>query len=458
MVLASDAIAFHNRYSRIEAAPFDTVAAPLDASVGDRSRRSHGGSPVNSPPTDLVIVGGGVHGAHIAVALLDAGVVDRSGLRIVEPRGRLLSGFEEKCRQCGMRELRSPFVHHIGTDPFSLRDFAQARDRTDEIRPSAVGGDRPSLELFFDHARWAIDRHDLTECVVPARATTVRRRSGGLVVETTDGPLRSDFCVLAVGYGGQRNRPTWAAALPDDAPATHVWADDFDVDAVPEGESVGVVGGGITAAQLATTLAQPDRDVALFARRPFRVESLEADSAWMHFGGIEAELHDLPPGSDARRDRVREARNDGTVPPHVFRRLRRALSRGDLTLRSTEITGAVYADGPVVVECDDGTAWCLDRLVFATGFGDPYAAPLLCEVRRSLGLATGDGRMPILDDRSLVWRRRDGTPSRIALSGVAAESVLGPFARNVIGARRAGALLVDWLTADRPTQPTVIHA
>jgi len=44
--------------------------------------------------------------------------------------------------------------------------------------------------------------------------------------------------------------------------------------------------------------------------------------------------------------------------------------------------------------------------------------------------------------------RQDETPSRIAVSGVAAQQVLGLFARNVIGARRAGELIVGFFESD----------
>ncbi len=52
----------------------------------------------------VTIVGGGVHGTHLAVQLLQAELIDPCDLRIVDPSG-LLESFRRKCHQCGMVEL-----------------------------------------------------------------------------------------------------------------------------------------------------------------------------------------------------------------------------------------------------------------------------------------------------------------------------------------------------------------
>jgi hypothetical protein len=389
---------------------------------------------------EYVIVGGGVHGTHLALRLLVETDLDHRDVRILEPRGRLLGAFRQQCRQCGMTELRSPFVHHVGTDPFSLRDFARGRDRTDELHSSETGGDRPGVDLFFDHADWTIARHDLDSIVVPARATGVRRRGERLVVETPDEEFRTRRCLLAVGHGGAFARPAWAESLPEDAPVAHVYDEGFDPSAVGD-ESVCVVGGGITAAQVATTLARPGREVTVLSRSPLRVERLEADSEWMH-PGDSGRLRSHPPGSRARHEVVRDARRDGTIPPYVFRRLRRCVERDRIDLRHTEIEAATWTSGPVVANCADGTAWCFDRVLLATGFSNPYRNPLYRSVSTALDLDRGYRGMPAVDDETLAWRRASGDSSRVHVAGVAAESVLGPFARNVVGARRAGERLV----------------
>ncbi|ARS90694.1 pyridine nucleotide-disulfide oxidoreductase [Natrarchaeobaculum aegyptiacum] len=393
----------------------------------------------------VTIVGGGVHGVHLAVRLLQAELLEPAELRIVDPSG-LLESFRQKCRQCGMNEFRSPFVHHVGTDPFSLRDFAQARGREDELRSTRIGAERPTASLFFDHAEWICDRLSLESIHVDARVTDIVDHRHSVEIETTQGCFSTRWCLLAIGHGGSFTYPEWATELASTEPVAHVWEPSFDPDAIGETASIGIVGGGITAVQLATTLARfPGRDVVLFARSPFRVETLEASTDWMHFSGVTENLHAHPPASRAREEVITEARYDGTVPPYVFRRLQRGLERERIQLERSEIETATEAGGTVVVTCRDDTTLCLDKLVCATGFGSPYDGELFRHLRRASTLQTGYRGAPVLDDDTLRWIRQDGTPSPIAVSGVAAQHVLGPFARNVIGARRAGELIVEFL-------------
>ncbi|ELY99653.1 hypothetical protein [Natrialba aegyptia] len=233
------------------------------------------------------------------------------------------------------------------------------------------------------------------------------------------------------------------------ASVTHVWEPTFDPNAIGETSSVGIVGGSITAAQLATRVAQlPGRDVVLFARSPFCIETLEASTDWMHFSGVTEKLHVHPPASRAREELVSKARYDGTMPPYVFRRLQQALEREQVELEQSEIAVATEAGGTVVVTCRDGSAFCLDELICATGFGSPYDGELFYHLRQQSALQTGYRGTPVLDDDTLRWMRQDETPSRIAVSGVAAQQVLGPFARNVIGARRAGELIAGFLESE----------
>ncbi len=396
----------------------------------------------------VTIVGGGIHGVHLAVRLLESATVNRPSLRIVEPNG-LLGGFQTKCRQCGMTELRSPFVHHVARDPFSLRDFAREHGREAELRPTDVGSARPTRALFFDHATWVCDRHDLESLVVEARVTNLRVDTGGSVhIETTAGNWSTRWCLLAVGHGGSYTEPAWATELPECAPVTHVWDSAFDPEEIEETASVGIVGGGITAAQLASSLAQPGREITLFARSPFRINTLEAPTEWMHMASVLERLHELPPASRAREQLVADARHDGAIAPSVFCRLRRAIDNGAISLEQTEIVAATEAGGTVVVTGENGRARCLDHVLCATGFGSPYDGSLIKRLRDSTSLATGYRGAPVLADETLQWKDEDGMPTRVAVSGACAQGVLGPFARNIIGARRSGERIVAAIGQD----------
>ncbi|QOS14060.1 uncharacterized protein HfgLR_24380 (plasmid) [Haloferax gibbonsii] len=400
-------------------------------------------SPANQS-YEYVIVGGGVHGTCVANYLLDEGGYDHEELCLVDPHERLLGSFETKARKCGMRTLRSTFVHHIDTEPFSLDSFAEGAHREHELVPTEDYPNRPTLDLFLDHARYVIDRRDIDACHHQSTVTDVARTRHGLLrVDTPVGSLVARRVVLAVGLGGQLTVPSWATSLSDNARLTHVWDDDFDPTAAAafDGRTF-VVGGGITAAQLACRLSE-DADVTLLSRHDFEVELTEADSRWINWRHIEQEIHSLPPGSAARCDRIRAARHDATIPPYIEHRLVDARDCGDLDVRHGEIECARASGDGLHLRFDDGTTATDAQVVLATGHDSAPKHPLVGALAESLSLERGANGFPVLDDRTLAWQRSDGTDSALYVSGALAEMSVGPFARNVVGARRAAERLLD---------------
>jgi uncharacterized NAD(P)/FAD-binding protein YdhS len=393
---------------------------------------------------EYVIVGGGIHGTCLANYLLTEGEHTHQDLCLVDPREQLLASFATKARQCGMRTLRSTFVHHIATEPFSLESFAEGAGRADELVSTENYPDRPTLDLFLDHARYVVDRRSIDECHLQSKVTGVTRTGVGdrLEVQTDAGSLEARSVVLAIGLGGSRTRPTWAASLPDDAPVVHVWDDEFDpTTAAKFAGPTDVVGGGITAAQLACSLAEHTA-VTLLSRHDLAIELTEADPYWINWRHVERELHTLPPGSEARLDRIRASRNDATIPPYVERRLEEACNCGDLEIRRGEITSACPTDDGLLVRFDDGTTAANAQVVLATGLEPAPSHPLVATVAESLSLRRGANGFPVLNDETLAWQQTDGTDSAVYVSGALAETSVGPFARNVVGSRRVAERLL----------------
>ncbi|RJT07843.1 FAD/NAD(P)-binding protein [Halococcus sp. IIIV-5B] len=390
---------------------------------------------------DYVIIGGGIHGTYVANCLLSDAGYSHSDIRIVEPRAELLDSFASKARRCGMESLRSPFVHHIDTEPFSLRSFVEGAERDGELVPTTSHPNRPTLDVFLDHARDTIERGHIERCHVRARANGITERHGALEVETGEGEFATRNVVLAIGPGGGRTRPEWTESLPDGAPVVHVWDDAFDsAETAVDGRTV-VVGGGITAAQVCCRLAG-SADVMLLSRHPLENTLTEADPRWMNWDHIEKEIHPLPAGSQARYNRIRAARNDATIPPYVGERLVAGRERGEIDVLIGEIACTSPTDDGLLVRLRDGTAMTVGQVVLATRFDPAPEHPLVSAVAQSLSLERGTNRFPVLDDHTLAWRRRDSTNSNVYISGALAEPTVGPFARNIIGARRAAERLL----------------
>ncbi|SDK01675.1 FAD/NAD(P)-binding protein [Natronorubrum texcoconense] len=383
---------------------------------------------------ECVIVGGGIHGTYCCQRLLEETDLERGDLLIVDPHDRLLDSFRQKARACEMDELRSTFVHHVGTEPFGLESFAEGRDRTDELRPTPGYPRRPTLSLFLDYAEYVIDRADLEALHRRAAVESIRRSTDGsdsLALETSDSRIRARTCVLAIGHGGRYRTPPWAAGIDS---ITHVW-DGFDPE-TPADETV-VVGGGITAAQLATCLAERDREpVTLCARRDLETATTEADPRWINWNHISRHLHRHPPGSRERYETVREARNDATVPSMLLERLETAVDDGSLSIRYGDVRSAREVDGRVRLLLEDGGCLSAERGVLATGFAPVFEHPFVDRVAGALDLERGHRGMPVLDDETLAWSRTDGSGSSVYVTGALAAGSVGPLAGNIAGARR----------------------
>ena len=413
---------------------------------------------------EYVIIGGGVHGTCLANHLLDSGGYTHDDLRIIDPHEELLASFATKARQCGMRTLRSSFVHHIDTEPFSLETFATGHDRGDELVATNDYPNRPTLELFLDHARYVIDRHNLADCHVRGTVSAITDPDArdSLRVETDAGAFDTRRVGLALGLGPQPTYPAWTATVPDTAPLAHVWDDGFDPMAATgfDGTTI-VVGGGITAAQLACRFAEQTH-VTLLSRHDLETALAEADPYWINWGHIETHLHTLPAGSQARHDRIRTVRNDATIPPYVMDRLTDARDRGDLTIRIGEIACAYATDDGLLVRFADGASTANAQVLLATGLEPAPDHPLVSQAAETLGLERGANGFPVLNDRTLAWRRTDGTDSRVSVAGKLAETTVGPLARNVVGARRVAERLLascpdsrrQCRTAVEPAHPT----
>ena len=341
---------------------------------------------------EWLVVGAGIHGTYLARELLDTGV-EADEILLVDRSGSFLGSFERKARACGMDTLRSTFVQHVGPDPFGLETFAEGRGRNEELHSTPDHPPRPSLELFIDHTEHVIDRFDLEALLVEREVTGIDRENDRFAVETTDGVVSAHNVVLAIGPGDRYRRPSWASNTPK---IEHVW----DVD----------------------------------------------DPRWINWRHIERELHSFPPGSQARYERVREARNEGTMPSYLSREVRETSSVG---IRRGEIAAANDLGGPVSLFGDAGRIGAADRVFLATGFEPVYERPLVGAIADSLGLERGYRGVPVLDDETMAWRRHDGDPSSLFVTGRLAECTAGPLAGNIHGARRAAERIVGASAARR---------
>jgi hypothetical protein len=86
------------------------------------------------------------------------------------------------------------------------------------------------------------------------------------------------------------------------------------------------------------------------------------------------------------------------------------------------------------------------RILVATGFEPAFELSVASHFAARLGLERGYRNVPVLDDETLAWQLQVGAESNVYVSGVLAEGTVGPIARNIVGAKRAGERIAHALT------------
>ncbi|MEM7384326.1 MAG: FAD/NAD(P)-binding protein [Verrucomicrobiota bacterium] len=416
---------------------------------------------------DWLIIGGGPHGAHMAIRLLDRGV-RTNRITILDPNPLPLARWKHHTENTGMTHLRSPEIHNIGVDPFSLGrhsatyEFVNAIHHDELEKGTSLNSEfippysRPSLRLFMHHSQSTIEKTGLMRRWRQGRAEHLRNTEAGYQVQTQSGErIETRNVVLALGMGDQTNLPPWATRLKTRTRVFHIFDPDFNRDHINQNHDVVIVGAGISAAQLALSLLEtnPKRRISIISRHFLRKEDFDSDPGWLGPKLLKGFHHE----SDyaMRRAMIREARNKGSLASEVMDALQVAMlkdrtislelaeiknasddsigNRIELQVRPFELdepryrkTGAVefkFSENIQTLEADS--------VVLATGFeAKRPGGVFIDDAIKRMSLPTADDGFPIVN-RYLEWRKG------LFVMGALAELEVGPASRNISGARMA---------------------
>lgn len=380
-----------------------------------------------------LIIGGGIHGTHLSLHLTQRGGVKPQDIRVLDPFPAPLAMWQTVTQAVGMEYLRSPTVHNLHWDQGSLGLYARINRENPHTRFIPPFG-RPSLALFNAHNAHLIRKFGLDALRIQGRAQQLTRTASGWRAETEHGALDADRVILAIGMSEQPFWPTWALPYKGTPQVKHVFDLDFDRPALPDWEHAAVVGGGITAAQLALSLV--DRNpgaVSLIRRHDERVFDFDSDVGWMNATNLRGFA--LVPDFDERRRIIKQARHRGSMPGDVRASLRAAIESGALTLIPDSVESMTSQDG-ITLTTREGRSISANLVVLATGYVQSRPGGRLIDD----AIAAYD--LPVASDGyptpspTLEW-----APG-LYVSGPLAELEVGPASRNIIGARMAGQRLV----------------
>lgn len=386
---------------------------------------------------EWLIVGGGIHGTILSLALTTRGKVDRDDLCIVDPNPEPLAMWRKHTRACGMKFLRSPGSHSVEPDFAALRRWATARGygAADFILPYF----RPSLRLFEAHSSHVVSKHRLAGLTRTDRVVSVVPDNGALSIVCESGErVASRRVVLAVGRTDRQRIPGWAKGLG--ARVRHVFgAPHSPVSSWAEGRVV-VVGGGITAAQCAISCVEEGASVdsvVMVSPHDLRVSLFDSEPCYIGPRCLPGFL--ALSTVEEKQAELQRVRYPGSVPPYIAGELAAAESTGGVERVVGEVESVTTGD-PMVMRLSDGRRIQADTIVLATGFEGSVPAPsLIAQIADAFDAATDDRGYPV-PNIDLEWAGRD--TGVVYVTGVLGELALGPTAGNIIGAHIAGRRLI----------------
>lgn len=385
-----------------------------------------------------LIIGGGIHGTHLAARLVEEAREAPRDLAVLDPAPHLMAAWRRSTAATGMRYLRSPAVHHLGVEPFELLRFGAERGAAPcGAAPFEEPYNRPALSLFQAHADRVIARTGIAARHLQGRAIRADLDCDRVRVTLEDGrTLQAERLVLAVGASEQPAWPTWARALADaGARVHHIFSPAGSNDTPGAGadsgaeSTIAVIGAGISGVQPALRLAGGARPLVLVSGHPLRTHQFDSEPGWLGPRFMKAFLAE--PDPDRRRAAIQAARHVGSVPPALADDLQTAVAEGRIVLQAGPVQAA-EADGQGIRLHTPGGPVAVDEVVLATGFTGRRPVD---ELVRTHALPSAACGYPIVDT-DLRWH------PRVFLTGPLAELELGPTARNIAGARRAARRLV----------------
>ncbi|WP_173917184.1 FAD/NAD(P)-binding protein [Halobacillus sp. Marseille-Q1614] len=382
-----------------------------------------------------VIIGGGIHGCTIAAHLLHSSKVKTKDLLIIDPFHKPIEKWKRMTGRVGMEYLRSPSVHHLHPDPYSLKSFAQSHDYAGGFKGYYK---RPRLDMFNDHCDQLFKGVELSDCWENDRAVSLTRQGEQWKISTASHrEIVSKQVVLALGVNDQPHYPDWAKPLHKKAPHLigHIFSEQ-DMKAFDASKPPAIVGAGITAVHLAIKCSlESSSPVSIIKRHPFRIEDFDSDPGWL--GPKYLSSFNRVSSYEKRRTIIQKARNRGSVTQSIYSLLKRLEAQEKIKIITADIESARVCNEKINLKLEKKGELLAESLLLATGAASCLPGKeLLEQTIQEHRLPCAPCGFPIIN-KQLEWT------AGLFTAGALAELEIGPAARNIAGARKAAQRIVQ---------------
>jgi len=376
---------------------------------------------------EWIVIGGGIHGCTVATHLIKSNKTSSEQLLLIDPHPSPLFEWKKKTSFIDMPYLRSPGVHHLDVDPFSLQSF-----KKEQSYATGFYGiyKRPSLEMFNDHCDQLFEDVNITKCWKQGKVTHVEKSGDLWKVEVDHSQtFFGKNVVVATGTNHKLSYPEWGQELRSIDPhhVAHIFEEKLPTLKPP----FVVIGGGITAAHLVIRLAREfPGQVTQITRHDTRVHDFDSDPGWL--GPKYMNAFEKIREYQTRRKIITKVRNKGSVTSELGAKLVRLKRENKLEIIKDEVSTCQKGkEGFDLSLLSSNLPIQAATILFATGFSkEVMKVDWLQNLIQTHQLKCAECGFPIVN-QSLSWC------DHLFVTGPLAELEIGPTARNISGANKA---------------------
>jgi thioredoxin reductase len=380
---------------------------------------------------EWIIIGGGIHGCTVAAHLVKKKKVSIHKICVIDPYKEPLFKWKRLTGLIDMPYLRSPFVHHLDTDPFSLNSYKKGGEEN-FYGPYK----RPALSLFNQHSYAVLEEIEISKAWFQGKVEHVEKSRNGWGVTTDNlAHFHGKNIVIATGMNNQLAYPSWGSDLVVARPKQvgHLFAESLPITEPP----IVLIGGGISAAHMVVKLSkQFPGQVFQIARHPYRVNDFDSDPGWLgpkYMSGFEKLSR-----YEERRNAIDHARHKGSMPSEIANKLRNLKRKNAFTFIQDEIQSwTVTGDEIILHLTKEKSIVKAKTILFATGFSkEVMKVDWLQKLIQEEKLTCAKCGFPVVKE-DLSWC------NHLFVTGPLAELEIGPVSRNISGARKAAERIVN---------------
>ncbi|PNZ13816.1 FAD/NAD(P)-binding protein [Staphylococcus simiae] len=366
------------------------------------------------------IIGGGVQGTTIALKLLSLGLSIHK-LSIIDPHDSFCQRFVDYAHRIEMPYLRSPIVHHVHPQPFHLKQFAKTNQYTNAFYGPYQ---RPELNMFINHVKQSVSNVDLIQCHIKDSVVGIAQyKDQWHLTLKNHQQIITDCVILAIGSTNTLHIPD---VLLNKTNVNHIFDCHINDDIYPNVDHI--VGSGITAAHLSLKLLKQnyDKTIHLWLNKDFEIHDFDGDPAWL---GPKNMAPFLKIKSMQQRYQIlMQEKHPGSMPHELYLRLKKHIKNGSIVIHRTPIKSIDSINHQIITD-DEKVNY--HHILVATGFERNFMnQPLVKQLVNNCHAPLNDCHYPSLN-HELEWL------PNLFVAGCFADLELGPFARNIMGGRKA---------------------